>query len=308
MEWIADVSRGEWLRARLDGSFDTMHGVVPRGFAAYARVFHPASVRSQYDDRPATWSDAASAFGTIMHPLAQWQSLVRTPHEEQWHTRNAPDGREFSAPMEGEIEPQMLAHIAAHLSAHTGTPDDGVAAVWSGYGGLLGFFGETPARTFITFQGDDGEPGVNPGADARHEQMLARSIHDPFNNVFRKPTWQPGILPDEVSKGPQLELPGREYVLFSAPPAAFADPNWVLDAPWRDGPGEAHGFPPSAQHPNIVWPADHAWTMVSEIDFDSTIVAGSADLVAAICADPRLEAEPIPADADLSWRADGINR
>lgn len=308
MEWIDDVSQGDWLRARLDESYDTMHGVVPRGFAAYARVFHPASVRSGTSaEQPTTWAEAAAAFGTVMHPLAQWQRLVRTPPEGDWHTRIAPDGREFSAPMEGEMDPALLARIAAHLSAHTTTPDAGIAAVWEGYGGLLGFYGSEPTRAF--FSSDDPDAASAPDLQyVSHQEMLARSIHDPFNDAFRKPTWQPGILPDDVSKGPRLELPGREHVLFSAPPAAFADPGWVLDAPWRDRPGESHGFPPAAQHPNIVWPADHAWTLVSEIDFDSTIVAGSAELVAAICADPRLEAAPIPVDADLTWQADEVNR
>ena len=333
MEWTADVSRGAWLRALLEESYDTMHCVVPRGFAAYARVFHPASVRSlpdravptqheyermphseaaalieQYVDRPTTWTETASAFGTVMHPLAQWQSLVRTPHGEQWHTRIAPDGRQFDAPSEGEMEPAHLARIAAHLAAHTSTPDAGIAAVWAGYGGLLGFYGETPSRSFLTLT-DDPDVGSAPDLQyVSHQQMLDRSIHDPFNNAFRKPTWQPGILSDEISKGPQLELPGREYVMFSAAPAAFVDPAWVSDAPWRDRPAEQHGFAPTAQHPNILWPTDHAWVMVSEIDFDSTVIAGSAELVAAICADPTLEAEPIPVNADLSWQADEVNR
>jgi hypothetical protein len=48
--------------------------------------------------------------------------------------------------------------------------------------------------------------------------------------------------------------------------------------------------------------------MVSEIDFDSTIVAGSPDLVRAICADERLEALPLPEGADLTWDADEVNR
>lgn len=48
--------------------------------------------------------------------------------------------------------------------------------------------------------------------------------------------------------------------------------------------------------------------MVSEVDYDSTIVAGSAALVAAICAEPGLEALEIPSGADLSWNADEVNR
>ena len=322
MEWMSDPSAGAWLRERLDAGYETMHGVVPRGFPAYARVFHPAFVRSLPDravptsdelmrmpeserqalvdrfvDEPASWADAAAAFGTTLHPLAQWQRIVRTPPDGDWRTRFAPDGREFTAPIEGELEPEALAAIATHLVEHTQTPDAGFAALWEGRGGLLGFFGITPSRAFLTFTDDP-----------NHQAMLDRSAHDPFNNVFRKPTWQEGILSREISEGPRFSLPGRDHVLFSAAPRAFADPDWVLQAPWRDLPGEEHGFPPAAQSPSILWPEDHAWVMASEVDFDSTIVAGSPDLIAAICADERLEALPLPEGADLTWDADAVNR
>ena len=56
-----------------------------------------------------------------------------------------------------------------------------------------------------------------------------------------------------------------------------------------------------------MWPDDRAWVLVSEIDYDSTVVAGSAQLVRALLDDPRLEAAEIPADADLSWGGDGVN-
>ena len=104
--------------------------------------------------------------------------------------------------------------------------------------------------------------------------MLGQSTRDPFNKVFGKPTWQPGILSDEISKGPRLELPAREYVLFRGGVAELADPEWVARSPWRDREQEEHGFPPSAQAPALVWPEDRAWVLVSEVDYDSTIVAG----------------------------------
>lgn len=322
MEWISDPSVGDWLRARLDGDMATMHGAVPRGYPAYARVFHPASVRSLPDrpvpspdewetlpvdeqqrllalfiDEPATWAQAADAFGTTMHALAQWQHLVRTPVDGDWHTRIAPDGREFEAPSEGELDPVQLGVLATHLVAHTTTPDAGVAALWEGRGGLLGFVGHTPSRSF--FPVDD---------DPHHRAMLDRSTHDPFNNVFRKPTWQEGILSREISEGPRLSLPQRDHVLFSAPPRAFADESWILGAPWRDHVAEGWGFEPSAQSPSILWPDDRAWVVVSEVDHDSTIVAGSAELIRAICADARVEALPIREGADLDWDADEVNR
>ncbi|WP_243228461.1 hypothetical protein [Microbacterium sp. CIAB417] len=318
MEWIADPERaGGWLRERLDENL----GVVPHGFPAYARVFHPAQVRALpdrpvpemeewvrmpdaeqqrlmalFDDRPATWAETAAAFGTVMHPLAQWSRLVRTPEGGDWQVRNAPDGREFTSPDEGSMAADLFARLAAHLVAHTTTPDAGVAALWEGHGGLLGFHGPTPSRTFLSFSDDP-----------QHQAMLNESIHDRFNNPFAKPVWQPGILSDEISHGPRLRLPGRDHVLFSAAPSAFADPDWVLGAPWRDRPAEERGFAPAAQHPSILWPADRAWVMVSEIDFDSTIVAGSGALVAEICADPHLEAHTVADGADLSWDGDEVN-
>ncbi|MEA1263749.1 hypothetical protein MicroSTF_11965 [Microbacterium sp. STF-2] len=322
MEWMSDPSAGAWLRERLDADYETMHGVVPRGFPAYARIFHPAIARSlpgrtiptadelvrmpepeqralmaEFVDEPVSWAQTAAAFGTVLHPLAQWQRIVRTPPDGDWRTRIAPDGREFTAPMEGELDPTLLATIAAHLVDHTQTPDAGFAALWEGRGGLLGFFGVTPSRSFLTFTDDP-----------NHQAMLERSAHDPFNNVFRRPTWQEGILSREISEGPRLDLPGRDHVLFSAPPRAFADPEWVLHVPWRDVPAEEHGFPPSAQSPSILWPEDRAWVMASEVDYDSTIVAGSSALIEALCADEQLEALPLPEGAALTWDADAVNR
>ncbi|MFK4760940.1 hypothetical protein ACI3KS_08410 [Microbacterium sp. ZW T5_45] len=323
MEWMGDPSVGSWLVDRIDSFFGaSMHGVVPRGYEAYARVFHPASVRSLpggavptahewermpaaeqqrlidlFEEHPATWADVAAAFRTSLHPLAQWQSLVRTPAGEDWRTRLSPDGREFTSPDEGQLPAGLLAVVSGHLAAHTRTPDAGIAALWDGWGGLTGGLGHAPNT--LSF-------GL--GGDPHHEAMLGRSIHDPLNTAFRKPTWQEGILSREISEGPRLELPDRAHVLFAAAPREFADPGWVLRAPWRDLPAEAHGFAPSALSPSILWPEDRAWTLVTEVDFDSTVVAGTAALIAELCADDRLEALPIPADADLGWDADTINR
>lgn len=323
MEWMPDASAGDWLRARLDEDVTaSMHGVVPHGFPAYARVFHPGIVRALPDrpvpteaewaampaaaqqelvprfiDARVTWAETAAAFGTTLHAEAQWQRLVRTPIDGDWRTRIGPDGREYSAPREGELDADLFAVLAGHLAAHTRTPDAGVVGLWEGWGGLLGFFGEAPSSAFLMVDGDP-----------HHAAMLDRSTRDPFNNVFRRPTWHEGILGREISEGPRLRLPGRDHVLFAAGARAFADPDWVQHVPWRDRPAEEHGFPPDAQSPSLLWPDDHAWVLVSEIDYDSTIVAGSPALVRAICTDERLEALALREGADLTWDADEVNR
>ncbi|MDQ1217790.1 hypothetical protein [Microbacterium arborescens] len=328
MEWTADVSTGEWLRERVDDPWrGTFHDVVPRGFEAYARILHPASVQSRasgeplppFDEwvgmpwqqsqqvtadlatDPVTWAETAAAFGTTLHPLAQWDSIVRSPEFGSNQTAS-PDGRWFVAPTQGELDPHHLAVLARELVGHTSTADDVFAGLWEGRGGLLGRMGRQPTRAFFQ-AGDPADADL-----ARHNRMLGSSFPDRFNSVFRKPTWQEGILSREISEGPRLRLPERAFVLFRGAVDEFAPDDWELRMPWRDLATEAAGGPPMSKSPSLLWPADRAWVMVSEVDFDSTIVGGSRELVDAICRSPELEALPLPADASLSWGADEVNR
>lgn len=330
MEWIADVSPADWLRERLDDAWrGTMHDVVPRGFAAYARVFHPASRdRPQGDAWPGlpyarhradwdafqardpeivtervSWADTAAAMGTTMHAGAQWERLV-APGRVVEHEDGPRDaaGWRYGEPRQGDLEPDIVAAIAATLSPHTATPEDAYVGLWEGRGGLLGSVGDGPSRVFFQF---DGVP-VSPEL-ARHNEVLGRSVKDRFNDVFRRPTWHDGILSREISEGPRLQLPQRGHVLFRGAVSELARPDWMLHVPWRDVIAEEHGFAPSAQSPSLVWPADHAWIVVAEVDFDSTIVGGAPEAIRALCADPRLEAMPVPEGISLQWDADGVN-
>ena len=66
-------------------------------------------------------------------------------------------------------------------------------------------------RPFPRFYATSGGTG---GPDPRHEDFLSHAARDTLNDVFRKPTWQPGTLSDEISKGGRLSLPNRDHVLF----------------------------------------------------------------------------------------------
>ncbi|MCK6079558.1 hypothetical protein KZX37_02845 [Microbacterium sp. EYE_5] len=297
MEWTADVSAGDWLRERIDDPWTwTMHDVVPRGFEAYARVFHPPLA----DDRRSSWSEAARAFGSLFHPVSQWQGL--TGRINDGAPAEAPDGRSFDPPVQGGLEPDLLALVAAILARHTTTPDAGIVALWEGHGGLLGHMGVGPSRTFFQL-GDPTDPVL-----ARHNEMLTGSVKDPWNNVFRRETWQEGVLSREISEADRFELPGRSHVLFRGGVAELARPDWFLDVPWRDLPAEEHGFEASALSPSLVWPDDRAWVLVSEVDADSTIVGGSRDVITAVTAAPGLEAFEIPAGSALTDDSDEENR
>lgn len=304
MEWTSDVAAGGWIRERLENAW-TLHHFVPRGFPAYARIFHPA-----YRERPVgiawpadgdldgweqlqgreidtervTWRDAATAFGTEMHGSAPWHWITHTdpPSESPIDA----DGWRYLAPEEGTLDADVLARVAAHLVDHTATPDEGYAAIWEGWGGLVGFAGARGSSAGLSAAYSD---------DPHHANMLRESSRDAFNNVFRRKTWHPGILSDEISRGPRLELPDRDHVLFRAAPRAWADPSWLDAVPWREGE--------HTRSPSLIWPAGRDWILVTEIDADSTIVAGTPDLVRAICTDPEIEAHAIHPDDGLNLTA-----
>jgi hypothetical protein len=99
-----------------------------------------------------------------------------------------------------------------------------------------------------------------------------------------------------VREGPRFEIPQRAFYLFEGP----------LDAAGELGhrPRPDVFFP---QSPNIFWPNDHAWCVATEIDLDSTYVAGSNALAKALLAEPGLEAFRVqPTDA-IGHDSDKVN-
>jgi hypothetical protein len=99
----------------------------------------------------------------------------------------------------------------------------------------------------------------------------------------------------------QLQVPGRECVLATTSVDELSDPDW--------GYGMRLGWLPYSRHSSLqlLWPEDHAWVLASEIDWDSTIVAGSRSLVDGILGDGRFEAFEVGPDDDLSWDGDVVN-
>jgi len=93
-----------------------------------------------------------------------------------------------------------------------------------------------------------------------------------------------------------VHLPHRDYLLLAGPLLAALCMGWHV---------RPDGF--EAQSPNLFWPADRAWCVASEIDFDSTLVGGTAELADAILAAPALDAWAVGPDDALTFDADRIN-
>jgi len=307
-EWVRDLRRSEWLRVMEAEPFGSILSVVPRGFQSYARVFHPverdrprdtktwrgvderthfdgvADIGAALETEVTTWANAAASFGTAMHSEAQYARVL--PRDDGTAAMAiAPDGWRYAAPREGCIDAASLAAASAVLARHTGTPDAGIAAVWEGWGGLVSSAGV--AR--LTFEVSDGQPARIADAGGEDGGDL-----EPGS----------GLLAREVAAGSRFDLhgnTGRHYVLFEVGANDLADRAWPERAPWVDQPMWA-------QSPSIVWPEDHSWVLATEIDFDSTLVAGTTKLIQELVQMPGLEVLSIRTDADLTSEGDRLNR
>ncbi|TRW44944.1 hypothetical protein [Georgenia yuyongxinii] len=103
-------------------------------------------------------------------------------------------------------------------------------------------------------------------------------------------------MPALYPPAPALELPGREYRVFRGPLGAMTELAQYDGAalPWT-------------QSPSLFWPADRAWCVATEIDFDSTLVAGTAQVIDAVLAAAGLEAFPVEPSDSLQSDADQVN-
>jgi hypothetical protein len=151
-------------------------------------------------------------------------------------------------PLPGSLEPDDAGALIDVLGRHTTTPGRCWFCIWEGYG----WGGE---------------------ASLAHRAELAGHLADP-------------PIPAEVLAGPRVQLPWRDYFLYSGP----------IDA--------ALAFVDSeAQTPNLFWPEDRAWCVATEIDLSSTYVGGSRRLADELVADRRIEAlaaEPTDASSRVA--------
>jgi hypothetical protein len=102
--------------------------------------------------------------------------------------------------------------------------------------------------------------------------------------------WLPGGVKSQVRHG------DRGYILLTGPLHAASHLGYHPDPDW---------FIP--QSPNLFWPADQAWCVATEIDFDSTLVGGPSELIQQLMNDPALDAWPISPDDSLAADADVLN-
>lgn len=152
----------QWIRDRLmpvhyDGAIGVRVGsIVPTGFDAYCRIFHPAyrrvQVAGKIEHAPVRWKQVAEDNGTVFHSLAQWHTILGHPelhrfHHPEWGT----------APNVGWLDDKEARLLVSLLSQNTGTPDTCYFAWWDGgfHGDRRGLMAvELGAYQYFVYQGE----------------------------------------------------------------------------------------------------------------------------------------------------------
>lgn len=290
MRLLTDVDCGAWLLDRV-GHWARVGGVAGTGFEAYARILHPVpasredlSVADEWGMHPLLeearwpWTRVAQRQGLTMHPLVQWNRLADIHDGVRFE-----DGWRVGQTQDGYLDLELLAGLTEHLAHATATPEDLVAGIWNGWGQLTGH----GWSVYI----EEGR-----GLRARLARRMLRKEAAARQRVSVAPEVRAA-----AAGGPWLEWPEREMVLFATSTAELADPTWAEHA----GIGVQPGF--GELGPQLLWPADRTWVVASEIDWDSSIVAGSQGLVDAVLADERFETFEVGEDDDLTYEGDPIN-
>ena len=130
LQFCEDVSPGRWVEESLSG-FARLHALLPPGFPAYARVFHPAYL-DDTEEQPVRWSTVASWTGKIVHPLMQFPRVAGLGEEEMY-----PDPPWGEHPRIGSIPEAECRVLANVLREFTSTPDRCFFGLWDGYGNIV---------------------------------------------------------------------------------------------------------------------------------------------------------------------------
>ena len=290
---VQNAEPARWLVERLTMFGADVLSIVPSGFEAYARVFHPASRVTYTSDggarffsdisEPLRWSEVAALTGRRAHRAMQWPSIQgANPSLHDYTTLRAGDAY-VAGPEEGSLPVEVAQALWPVLEPFTATRDRCFFAVWEGFGGLPILIHEAPA--FET-------------PDRRYHLFEAPVSHLPE-------TFYSNELP--VGPGGGTDM----FVAFDLEPGEPHPPEAELEAmvaKARDDYNEAtKDLPPQHQSANLFWPEDRAWCAHTEIDFNTTYIAGTQRLVDALLACEELEVYQVEQTDGVAYDGDTLN-
>lgn len=112
---------GAWIKPRLDGEFGAVTRHVPKGFEAYARIFHPAFDRL---GNTVSWKKVAQECGTTPHRQMQWHSILGFANADDLQGSYSPEDRSGPRwvgwdPPTGAMTIDVLDALCELLDKHT---------------------------------------------------------------------------------------------------------------------------------------------------------------------------------------------
>lgn len=134
LEYVDDLTPAGWIAERLHPFAQDAGAIIPPGFDAYARIFHPATRRDGHVSVPVTWREIAEANLRAYHPEMQFGALVAlvgTPTAPQ-----SQPGLFDSWPRTGTLRLEEARALVDVLAHHTMTPGRCWFAAWEGFGSL----------------------------------------------------------------------------------------------------------------------------------------------------------------------------
>lgn len=166
--------------------------------------------------------------------------------------------RNGAVDLQGDLPQPVLGVVCDVLGRHTATPDDCYFAVWDGWG-----WDHSVTLTFTRPDADD---------------LPTERVEEP----------DPGVRLDP--NAPRFGVRGRDFLLYRG----------KVEQATQIGGGDY--YPSSGflmrQSPTLMWPADHAWCLSTELDAEYTIIGGTQALADDLVNTPGIEAALVSPTAD----------
>src|SRR4051794_14547239 len=112
---VTDLAPAQWVQDALPDFAKRLVGsIIPGGFDAYVRIFHPAT-----DGDGSTWRAIAAANGRELTPLSHWDDISPSDVDQ---------------PCEGTLAGYQVDALGPIVARATSTPEMCWFALWHGYG------------------------------------------------------------------------------------------------------------------------------------------------------------------------------
>lgn len=198
-----DAKRADWVVERRVGPKNTLHSIVPTGFASYARILHPAwSAESLDPGDEKAWSELRAGWREAeeLSPV-RWDDTAVTSGSEvnrlmQWHDICPPSVREpgtagVDPPLEGELTPEIVESLFEVLAMHSGESQEVLCAFWEGYGC---FYTSRAKAKFASYAGDQTYIIFNTTLAGVRDGWLAALEYSSRNHGIGTNGWAPNAV------------------------------------------------------------------------------------------------------------------